>query len=105
MVGVHVGDQHAQHGQAFQFVLEDLFPQRLDLVARDAAVDDGPAVAAVDVVAQQPEVDMIQRERQRHPDPFDALRHRMRAAGLGLKIGPGILKLLFVGVHCLSLHA
>jgi len=52
VVGVHVGDQHAQHGQAFQLVLEDLFPQGLDLVARDAAVDDGPAVPAVDVVAQ-----------------------------------------------------
>lgn len=105
VVRVHVRDQDAQDGQAFKLVLENVFPQRLDLVARDAAVDDGPAVAAVDVVAQQPEVDMIQRERQRHADPFHAFGHRVRPAGLGLEIGPGILQLLFVGVHCLALHA
>ncbi|KAG0924939.1 hypothetical protein G6F31_018928 [Rhizopus arrhizus] len=105
MGGVHVRDDHAQHGQAFKFILEDLFPQRLDLVARDATVDDGPAVAAVDVVAQQPEVDMIQRERQRHTDPFDPVRHHMRMTGFGLEVRPGVLQFLFVGVHRLSLHA
>ena len=32
--GVHVGHQHAQHRQAFQFVLEHLLPDRLHFVAR-----------------------------------------------------------------------
>ncbi|MNJ53576.1 hypothetical protein D3C77_489700 [compost metagenome] len=102
---MHVRDQHTQHGQAFQFVLEYVFPQRLHFVARDAAVNDGPAVLAVDVVAQQPEVDMIQRERQWHPYPLDAFGHHLGPAGFGLEVCPGVLQFLFVGVHCLALHA
>ena len=105
VVGMHVRDQHAQHRQAVQFLLEHPLPQRLDLVAGDAAVDDGPALASVELVAQQPQVDMIQRERQRHADPLHAVGDRLGLAGFGLDIAPWVLQLVLVGIHCLALRA
>ena len=92
VVRVHVRDDHAQHRQALQLVGKDVFPLCPGLVARDAAVHHRPAVAAVDAVAQQPQVDVVQRERQCHADPLDPRRHRQRAAGLRQGIAQGVMK-------------
>jgi hypothetical protein len=64
VVGVHVRDDDAQDRQAFELGGEHLLPLRLGLVAADAAVDHRPAGAAVQLVAQQPQVDVVQREGQ-----------------------------------------
>ena len=72
VVGMHVGDQHAQHRQALQLLLEHLLPQRARFGPVDAAVHHGPAFAALKAVAQQPKVDVVERERQAHAQPFDA---------------------------------
>ena len=45
VVGVHVGDDHAQHRQAVEHGGEDLLPGGAGRRVVDAAVDDGPALA------------------------------------------------------------
>ncbi len=52
MIRVHVSNDHAQHGQAFQLVLENLFPQLAHFGTGDATVHNGPALAPLDLVAQ-----------------------------------------------------
>jgi hypothetical protein len=54
VVRVHMRDQHAQDGQAFELRGKDGFPLRLGFVPADAAVHHGPAGAAIQFVAQQP---------------------------------------------------
>lgn len=91
MVGVHVGDDDTQDGQAFKLGGKDLLPLIACLGAVDAAVDDRPAFAYLSMqiglaITQQPEVDVIQGKRQGHADPLDAWCHFQ---GLG-RIGQGI---------------
>ena len=99
VIGMAVGDQHPQHRQAVQFVGEDGFPMRLDRVVGDAAIDDRPAVAAFDAVAQQPQVDVVQRERQRHAQPVHARRHFLARARFGHGLAKRVLELMFECVH------
>jgi hypothetical protein len=68
VIGVIVRDDDACHAPTRHRGGEMLFPDvpgGFDAVAR---VDDAPAVA----VFQQPEVDVIQRKRQRHAQPVNA---------------------------------
>lgn len=60
-----------QHGQALQFLCEHLFPVGARLGVVDAGVHHGPALAAVDAVAQQPQIDVVEREGQLHAHPLD----------------------------------
>jgi hypothetical protein len=76
MVRVHVRHDHAQYGQALQLGLENLLPLRTALGPVNAAVHHRPAfqVGALaagigQAVAQQPQVDMVQRKRQHHAYP------------------------------------
>lgn len=99
VVRVHVRHQHAQHGQAVQLVGEDLFPLRLRFVARDAAIDHRPAFAPVEAVAQQPQVDVVQRERKGHPDPAHAGRECDGGAGGRQGVAQRVLQFAFEEVH------
>ena len=92
VVGVHVGDQHAQDGQAVQLVGKHLRPGGARFGVVDAGVDHRPAVAAVDAVAQQPEVDVIQRKGQHHAQPLDARRHADGAALRRQLVGQGVVQ-------------
>ena len=47
------------------------------VVGREAAIDDRQAIA----VLEEPEIDVIERERQRHAQPMDAGRNFARLAG------------------------
>ena len=94
MIRVHVRHDHAQHRQAAEFVREDLLPRAARRVVRDAAIDDGPAVEAVEPVAQQPQVDVIELERQLHAQPAHVGRNFERRAGLGQRLAEGVVKLL-----------
>ena len=81
VVRMHVGHDHAQHRQAAQVVCEHLLPGGAGGVVADAAVDDGPAfhraVRALDPVAQEPEVDVVQREGAAASAPISRRgRHR-----------------------------
>jgi hypothetical protein len=53
---------------------------RLDVVEVEAGVDDGPAV----LFLEQPEVDVVQLEGQRHAQPAHAGRDLQRLAGCRL---------------------
>ena len=63
VVRVAVRHQHPQHRQAAQMLGEDGFPRGPRGVARDAAVDHGPAtlqtVGGLPLIFQQPQVDMV----------------------------------------------
>jgi hypothetical protein len=67
-------------GLARQCVGEHGLPVRLDVVEVEAGVDDGPAV----LLLQQPQVDVVQLEGQRHAQPAHAGREFQRLAGAGL---------------------
>ena len=101
VVGVHVRHHHPQHRQSFELRAEDLLPQHLDLVTADAAVDDCPALAPRDAIAQQPQVDVVEHERQWHPHPAHAGRKLHGAARFGHDVAHGILQLLLEGIHFL----
>ena len=74
VVWVHVRHHDAQHRQAFQLARENGFPLRFRFVPGDTAVNDGPAGLTVDLVTQQPQVDVVQRKGQTHANPADAGR-------------------------------
>ena len=86
-------------GRPSQLVGEHLLPGRARGVVGDAAVDDGPALAAVDAVAQQPQVDVVQRERQRHAQPAHAGRDLAACSpGAGSGVAEGVVQFGFVRV-------
>jgi hypothetical protein len=99
MVGMHVRDDDTQHGQTAQRRLEHLIPECLDLVAGHTAINYRPALAAIDLVAQQPQVDVIQRERQRHAHPADAIGHVSGCAWRGKLVAKRVIQFLLVGIH------
>ena len=99
VVRVHVRYDDAQHWQAFEFVGKNGFPLCLGFFLVDAAVHDAPALLAVDFVAQQPEVDVVECKRQCHADPLDARRDCDALAQLGQGVTHRVMQLLFQIVH------
>ena len=95
VVGVHVRDDDAQDRHTLQLRLEDLLPLRAGLVPSDAAIDHRPALDPVDGIAQQPEVDVIEREGQRHANPTHAGRHCERLADFGEGVAQGVMEFAF----------
>ena len=98
MVGVHVGDDHAQHRQAVELVGEHLLPRRHRRRVGDAAIDDRPALDAVLPVAQQPQVDVVERERQQHAHPAHARRDLERLAERGQGVAQRVFEFGFACV-------
>jgi hypothetical protein len=82
MVGVKVGDDQARH-RAVEPV-EDRRPAFAHRFVGEPGIDYGPSGA----VPEQPEVDVIELERQRHAQPEDAGRHFGQFAG-GRRMGVG----------------
>jgi hypothetical protein len=98
MIGVEVGGDHAQHRRAVEHRVEDALPRGHRLLRGDAAVDDGEAGHALDFVLQQPQVDVVEREGQRHAQPVDAGAQGGHGAGGG-HIGPWVAQFVFEGVQ------
>ena len=84
MVGVVMREDHAPDVPE---ALEELVPQRARLGVADAGVDDGPTA----LLLQQPEIDMVERERQRHAEPVDA-RRDFDGFARRRRLGPWILE-------------
>jgi hypothetical protein len=84
---MEVSGDHAADALAVELVREDALPQRARVRQPEPGVDHGEAVAVV----QEPEVDVIQRERQRHAEPADAGSDGERGAGRG-RPGPRMLE-------------
>ena len=99
MVRVHVRDHHTQHGQALQFAVKNALPSLARGVVGDAAIHNRPTLAALDLIAQQPQVDVIQRKRQPHAQPAHAGSQFDGAARLGQRIAQGVVQLLFQFIH------
>src|SRR6185312_3954879 len=78
MVGVIMRDDEPRH-RPVELVRDDMLPEALDGVAGDAGVDNGPTRA----VRDQPQIDVIEREGQRHAQPAHARRDLAPAAGGG----------------------
>src|SRR6185312_1784091 len=76
MVRVIMRDDDARHRRA-ELVREDVLPEAFDDVAGNARVDDGPTRAVLD----QPQIDMIEREGQRHAQPAHTRRDLAAASG------------------------
>ncbi len=96
---MHVGHDDAQNRQAFKLAGKNLLPLGFCFVPADAAVHHGPAVLPVDLVPQQPQVDVVQRKRQAHAYPSDAGCHLQRAAGGRQNVAQGVEKLRFLCIH------
>jgi hypothetical protein len=99
VVGVGVRAQHPDDRQTLELLGDHGLPVAAQLVGRDAAADQRPAVAAPEGVAQQPEVDVVQREGQRHAQPVHARRDPDLAPGLGQRVCEGIAQLVLVRIH------
>ncbi|MNZ99383.1 hypothetical protein D3C78_1187040 [compost metagenome] len=103
MVWMHVGDDDPYDGQPFELRGEDLFPLGTAGVSGHAAVDNGPAfalaAAVVETVAQQPEIDVVECERQPHANPLDAGSDLQAAARLGHELTKGVMDFVFKQVH------
>ena len=78
MIGMEVRHQDPVHRPPGQHPAEHGLPHGARRRIAVAGVDDGPAVAVV----AQPEVDMIQRQRQTHPEPQNAFANRRWLAEL-----------------------
>ncbi len=96
-----VGGKHALQRQAQQAVGKDLFPGGPGGVAGHAAIDHAPAGRTLVTVAvlQQPQIDMIQRERQRHAQPAQAGRDVNHAAAVRHLVTQRIVQLGFERIH------
>ena len=79
MVGMEMRADHAHHRFALELLGEDLLPERSRVLRIDAGVDDRPAVLLLD----QPQVDVVELEGQRHAQPVDAGGDILDVAGLG----------------------
>ena len=103
VVGVHVRDQHAQDGQAVQLVGKHFFPLLARFGLVNAAVHHRPArdgaARAVQLIAQQPQIDVVERKGQTHAQPFHTGGHLHGASGCGQGVAQGVVQLLFEGVH------
>ena len=99
VVRVHVCDDNAQNRQAVEFIGENAFPVGFAVVGVDAGVNHAPAAHAVDAVAQQPKVDVVQLKWQRHAQPLHARCDFDAGAGFRQRVGVGVLKLRFECFH------
>jgi hypothetical protein len=79
MVGMAMGRDDARDRLSGERLREVALPQRARVGAAVARVDQRPAV----VFLEQPQVDVVERERQRHPQPQDPGATAQRGPGAG----------------------
>src|SRR3954468_2187687 len=77
MVRMVVGEDHAPH---LLHLGEELLPQGARFRIADARIDDGPRAV---VLLEEPQVDVVELERQRHAEPLHAWRDLGARAGHG----------------------
>src|SRR5262249_10834866 len=83
--GVEMGDDHATDRLAVQLGGEDLLPRLARRCEARASIHDRPRA----VVLDEPQVDVVELEGQRHAQPLDTRRDRERPARPG-RWGPGM---------------
>jgi hypothetical protein len=80
-------------------LVENLLPLGAGLWIVQAAIHHGPALNPMDLVLQQPQIDVVQGERQRHAVPKNTLYHFNALAGRGQGVTQGIVQFLFEQIH------
>ncbi len=88
MIRVHVGYEDPRDGLFVEMSRLDRQPCRLYLGRPDAGVDDDPRVPGV----EHPEIDVLQRERQWHSNPPDAVGDWLHRAGFRAFLSEGVLE-------------
>ena len=99
MVWMAMGGDYPQQGLSLHAIGEHLFPRSAGGIGGDAAIDGAPARAGRAVVGEQPQVDMVERERQRHAQPAEAGSELVHGADGGHGVAEGIGKLQLESVH------
>jgi len=99
VIGMHVGDDDPQYRQTLEFGFENLPPITPEVVPRHAAIDDGPAITSFKTIAQQPEIDVVEGEGQRHAHPAQPGLQLVGTTKNGECVPKGILELAFEGIH------
>ena len=79
MIRMKMRDDDAPDRLAVEARRKNPVPQSARFVGSEAAINYGPAIAIV----QQPEVDVLERERQGHAQPVDAGRDLSNRSGFG----------------------
>ena len=74
MVGMHMGDNHLMDRLAAHKAVKQLFPMGARAVHINTCIDNHPAIA----IAQQPDIDVVQRIGQIHTRPKNAISHLNR---------------------------
>ena len=95
VVRMHVGHDDPQNRQALQLAFKNAFPLGARFRAVDAAIHHRPALTAVQGVADQPQVDVVQGERQGHANPANTRRNLQRLGGWRQDVAQRIVKLRF----------
>ncbi len=89
MIGMQMGDDHPLDGLARHGPGEELLPGLGRGLVAHAGIDHGPAVA----ILQQPQIDVVELERQAHAHPMHARRNLDGLAGFGPRL-EGIVQIL-----------
>jgi hypothetical protein len=86
MIRVHVRDQHACQGFVGQGALPQGVPCAFDRLVGDPGVNQCPAGVVSLCVVERPEIDVIKRKRQGHPNPMHTgpQSHQLTGCRLGL---------------------
>jgi len=93
-----VGCDHAQQRPPVKRTVEKLAPRLARGLIGDTAIDGSPASVAFDVVLEQPQVNVVEREGQRHAQPVKARAKHHGFTRFGGR-GPGKIQLVFGRVH------
>ena len=99
VVRMQMRGQHPQHWKTHQGGVKDLQPLRAGLGIVQAAVDDAPAVNPIQMVADQPQVDMVQSKRKRHSQPVNAGGNREMRTGGWQCIPERVMQFFFMQIH------
>ena len=82
MVGMHMGDNHLIDRLAAHKAVKQVLPMAARAVHIDTCIDNHPAIA----IAQQPNINMIQRIGQVHARPKHPVSHLNRRTDLRLVV-------------------
>ena len=99
VVRVAMGGEHAHQRFGPGALRQHLVPGGAGGVVGDAAIDGGPAAAALELIAQQPQVDMVEGKRQRHAQPVQAGRQFGQRSRRGQHVAKRIVQLRFGRIH------
>src|SRR6187431_3319446 len=70
VIGMKMRAYNTEQWLAVKRAIKQLFPRMLRGITGDAAIDQRVTSAPVDLVVKHPQVDVIERERQRHAHPM-----------------------------------